>query len=192
MQRKLKVLLAISSILSVTSAIALTHSKRATQLTQSPYSDQLTSPIRGLSAQEVDNLLNGRGAGYARTAELNSYPGPLHIIELQDQIEVSNEQLQQIEFVFQEMKAEAKALGEDIVEREQELSTAFASHQINPSELQTQTQRLAELYGKLRATHLEAHLAVTPLLSPEQIAAYNNLRGYTGEKATHEHHHKHQ
>ena len=191
MQRKLKVLLAISSILSVTSAIALTHSKRATQLTQSPYSDQLTSPIRGLSAQEVDNLLNGRGAGYARTAELNSYPGPLHILELQDQLKVSTEQLQQVESVFQKMNAQAKTLGQDIVERERELSAAFANKQIDPSELQTQTQQLAELYGKLRATHLEAHIEVTPLLSSEQIATYDNLRGYTGNNASHEHHHGH-
>ena len=184
-------MLAVLSVLSVTSAIALTHSKRSRQTAQSPYSDQLTSPVRGLSAQEVDNLLNGRGAGYATTAELNSYPGPLHILELQDQLEVSNEQIQQIESVFQKMNAQAKALGQSIVEREQALSAAFENNKINRSELQTQTQQLAELYGKLRATHLEAHLAVTPLLSPEQIATYDNLRGYTGSESSYEHRHNH-
>ena len=191
MQRKLKVILAVLSVLLVTSMVALTRSKRSSQVAQSLYRNQTTSPIRGLSIQEVDNLLNGRGAGYARTAELNSYPGPLHILELQDQLEVSNEQIQQIESVFEKMNAEAKALGQDIVEQERKLSAAFASKQINPSELQTQTQRLAELYGKLRATHLEAHLAVTPLLSPKQIAAYDHLRGYTGSKASHKHHPNH-
>jgi hypothetical protein len=45
----------------------------------SPYVPELASPVRGLSAQEVDDLLNGRGAGYARTAELNGYPGPRHM-----------------------------------------------------------------------------------------------------------------
>jgi copper chaperone CopZ len=35
---------------------------------------QLNSPVRGVSPQEVDDLQNGRGASYARMAELNSYP----------------------------------------------------------------------------------------------------------------------
>ena len=36
---------------------------------------RLNSPVRGLSPQEVDDLQNGRGAGYARMAELNSQRG---------------------------------------------------------------------------------------------------------------------
>lgn len=37
----------------------------------SPYVEQLDSSVRGLSSEEVDNLLKGKGAGYARMAELN-------------------------------------------------------------------------------------------------------------------------
>ncbi|MCQ3975466.1 MAG: hypothetical protein DPW09_18650 [Anaerolineae bacterium] len=51
------------------------------QTERSPYVAQLDSSVRGLSSQEVDDLLNGRGAGYARMAELNSYPGPRHVLD---------------------------------------------------------------------------------------------------------------
>ncbi|MCV4784044.1 DUF305 domain-containing protein, partial [Escherichia coli] len=52
----------------------------------SPYVAQLESPVRGLSAQEVEDLLAGRGAGYARTPELNGHPGPAHVLEFKEQL----------------------------------------------------------------------------------------------------------
>ncbi|MEB3233496.1 MAG: hypothetical protein VKJ64_20985, partial [Leptolyngbyaceae bacterium] len=122
------------------------------QTTPSPYSDQIPSPVRGLSAEEVDNLLNGRGAGYARMAELNNYPGPAHVLELQDQLELSPEQIQAIETIFQRMNTKAKEIGQTIVEQEQALSVAFASNTITSTALQTHIQALAELYGELRLT----------------------------------------
>lgn len=45
-------------------------------VTPLPYANQPESPIRGLSPQEVDDLLNGRGAGYARMAELKAIQAP--------------------------------------------------------------------------------------------------------------------
>ena len=192
MQTRLKVVVASFMVLSAAGLAVFAHLKASDQASQSPYSSQLSSSVRGLSAQEVDDLLNGRGAGYARIAELNSYPGPLHVLELKEQLELSAEQIQTIESVFQAMNREAKEIGQEIVEREQDLSTAFANNDITPTELQRQTQLLAELYGELRRTHLEAHLEVTPMLAPKQIAAYDALRGYTsGEASETHHHHKH-
>ncbi len=57
--------------------------------TTSPYIEQLDSPVRGLSEEEVDNLLNGKGPGYARMAELNGYPGPRHVLDLRSQLNLS-------------------------------------------------------------------------------------------------------
>ena len=37
------------------------------------------------------------------------------------------------------------------------------------------------LEGRLRVTHLAAHLEVTELLDEEQREAYDRLRGYGGE-----------
>ncbi|MEM9006401.1 MAG: hypothetical protein AAGE59_23100 [Cyanobacteria bacterium P01_F01_bin.86] len=190
MQRKLKMFFSSLIIFPIASCTVLSHLNTSIQGTSSPYTNQLSSPVRGLSTQEVDDLLNGRGAGYARTAELNSYPGPSHVLELQEQLELSGEQIQKIETVFQKMDTEAKNIGQKIVEHEQELSISFANGIITPTELRAQTETLSELYGELRATHLEAHLQVTPMLSLEQITAYNTLRGYTSNESPNEHHHR--
>lgn len=145
---------------------------------RSPYAEQLDSPVRGLSSEEVERLLNGEGAGYARLAELNSYPGPLHVLDLSSQLNLSALQTKKIKVSFEQMQSQAKKLGKTIVSREQKLSKAFASGKITNTELEEQTSELAKLYGELRKTHLQAHLKINPLLSAEQIKKYNQIRGY--------------
>lgn len=147
--------------------------------TLSPYAVQLDSPVRGLSTQEVDDLLQGRGAGYARVAELNNYPDPRHVLDLQQKLNLSLDQVRQIEDTFQQMQANTQQLGRKIVEHEQQLSTAFAKGEIDSAKLTLQMEELSQLYSQLRATHLQAHLQIKPLLKPEQIASYDELRGYT-------------
>lgn len=156
----------------------------------SPYTAQIESPVRGLSAQEVNDLLAGRGAGYARSAELNGYPGPRHVLDLAARLDLTAEQRAGAERIFAAMQAEASRLGAVIVERERALSRAFAEHAVSHHAVETQVDSLAGLYGRLRATHLQAHLEMTALLRPEQIRAYDRLRGYADSAAAHgaEHH----
>ncbi len=144
----------------------------------SPYAAQWASPVRGLSQQEVDDLLAGRGMGFARMAELNHYPGPRHLLDLQSEIALSTEQVQQIKQHFATMQRAAQALGQQVVAAEAELSNAFATGTVTAAELTAQVTHLAGLYGELRAVHLQAHLQVTPLLTPAQRMRYNELRGY--------------
>ena len=169
-------IIAIAGFLVAATEVRLQATKSSTI---SPYTAQLSSPVRGLSTQEIDDLLQGRGAGYARVAELNRYPGPRHILDLQQNLNLSPDQVTQIEGAFQQMQADAQQLGRKIVEREQQLSTAFARGEIDSAELRLHTEELSKLYSQVRATHLQAHLQIKPLLQPEQIAAYNELRGYT-------------
>jgi hypothetical protein len=157
----------------------------------SPYAGQPASPVRGLSAQEVADLLAGRGAGYARTAELNSYPGPRHVLDLGAQLELTAEQRATTERVFTTMQQEAQRLGTVIVARERALSAAFATRTISAAVLAARVDSLAFLYGRLRATHLQAHLAVTGLLRSDQVRAYDRLRGYADSAGTHDGNHEH-
>jgi len=150
--------------------------------TLSPYIAQLDSPVRGLSAQEVADLLAGRGMGYARVAELNHYPGPRHVLDLQTELNLSAAQRTAITAIFTQMQAQAQQLGQQIVSQEQRLSAAFASTAINETTLEAEVMALANLYGQLRIAHLRAHLQVVPLLNTEQIRVYNALRGYTGSQ----------
>ena len=118
-------------------------------------------------------------AGNGKTQQSSNYPGPHHVLDLKRELGVSPEQAQHIEVVFEQMQVEAKRLGQEIVQRETQLSADFARGTISEAVIQARTGDLALLYGQLRAAHLRAHLQITPLLSPEQIAKYNTLRGYT-------------
>ncbi len=178
MRKQLVVYGSITALIALGALLAL-HFRPAGSDTRSSYVAQLESPVRGLSAQEVDDLLNGRGAGYARTAELNNYPGPRHVLDLQQELGLSPDQVREIQAVFDNMQTQARRIGQQIVHAEKQLSAAFAGGTISEQELQAQTAELATLYGALRAVHLRAHVQITPFLSADQIAEYNTLRGYT-------------
>ena len=168
-----------TSLVSVTKVFAQQHQHGGQHNSfRSPYVEQLDSPVRGLNSSEVDNLLNGRGSGYARMAELNGYPGLRHVLDLSSELNLSAQQTEEIEVAFEQMESRAKSLGQTIVNKEQKLSEAFASGTISDDELERATNELAQLYGELRKTHLQAHLNINPLLSTEQIQKYNELRGY--------------
>ncbi len=173
-------LLAIAiSLFSITTVFGQQHQHSEQHNNfRSPYIEQLDSSVRGLSSEEVGYLLNGKGAGYARVAELNDYPGPRHVLELSFQLNLSAQQENEIKTAFARMEFQAKNIGKTIVSKEQELSKAFASEKITNTELEKKIVELALLYGELRKIHLQAHLEIHPLLSIEQIQKYNQIRGY--------------
>ena len=150
--------------------------------TSQPYAGQDQREISSLSASDIDDLLAGRGWGFAKPAELNGYPGPAHLLEFADDLELTADQRDAIEAVRQRMETEAKALGIDYVAAEAALDDAFAANAIDAERLAVLTEEAARIEAALRATHLAAHLEVKPLLTRHQIVTYDRLRGYgTGE-----------
>jgi len=61
----------------------------AAAIAQTPYAGMQTRPIKALSEQQVADLGAGRGTGLALAAELNGYPGPSHVLELADKLDLS-------------------------------------------------------------------------------------------------------
>ncbi|MBI4277205.1 MAG: hypothetical protein HY660_02015 [Armatimonadetes bacterium] len=153
------------------------------QASRSPYAGQLDSPIRGLSPQEVDDLRGGRGAGFARTAELNGYPGPRHVLDLRAQMQLAPAQVRRTEAIFAEMEAEAKRVGDEVLRVEARLSDAFARGAASSADVEALTGDAGRLYGQLRAVHLRAHLQMKAVLSAGQVARYNEFRGYRSAAA---------
>ena len=148
-----------------------------TQHEHSPYAhDQ--SEIPSLTPDELEQLRNGDGMGLAKPAELNHFPGPKHVLELAGELELSPEQRAATEAAFAEMQEQARDLGGQIIEAERHLNMRFANAHIDEASLSEATNAIAELYGRLRFTHLRAHLRVTELLTPSQIEEYDRLRGY--------------
>lgn len=143
-----------------------------------PYAGFQTREIKALSSQQVEDLRAGRGMSLALAAELNGFPGPMHAMELATQLNLSAEQRTKIQARFVVMQKEAKDLGEQLIAAERELDSLFKSRQITPASLNSQTQKIAQIQGKLRAVHLGKHLEMVQILNSEQVSTYNRLRGY--------------
>ena len=150
----------------------------ATATTESPYVGQETREIKALSQQEIDDYLHGSGLGYAKAAELNHYPGPRHVLALAHELALTQEQTQQTQAMFETMKAQAVALGKQLVEKEQELDREFANGSIDAGSLQALLSDIGGLQAKIRYAHLVAHLEQKALLTQHQVQLYDQLRGY--------------
>ncbi len=157
----------------------------------SPYVGQQTRPIKALSESDVRALLEGQGAGYAKTAELNGYPGPLHVLELAEPLKLTAVQREHTERLLLAHKGEARRLGAEMVEAERLLDQAFADKRIDSNTLRQHLERIAALQAALRGAHLRTHLEQTALLSPIQIERYASLRGYRETHSQKLHHSTH-
>ena len=149
--------------------------------THSPYAGQESRAIKSLSAEDIDDLVNGRGWGLAKAAELNGIPGPKHLLEMRSEISLSADQITAIETVWRKMNQTARALGEEYVSLERDLDEKFASGMISVEELKSLLAAIATTHSALRLAHLSAHLEMMPILTPDQVALYNQLRGYAAD-----------
>ena len=144
----------------------------------SPYAEHQAREIKALSSEELHGYLNGEGLGLALAAELNGYPGPKHVLSLAGELGLSAEQEERTREIFEAMRSNAVALGERLVEAERALDQNFAQRTIDPATLAELVMTIAQISGDLRRTHLAAHLEMTEVLTREQIARHNELRGY--------------
>ena len=144
------------------------------------YAGQQTREIKALSAQEQTDLLAGRGMGLARAGELNHHPGPAHVLEIQDELSLTSDQIATVQSSVRRMEMAAMAIGAELVTCERELDAQFQQGTITLTRLAELTTSIGSLQGQLRAVHLAAHVEMRTLLSPAQIVVYDRLRGYAG------------
>lgn len=148
----------------------------------SPYVGEHVRDVTSLSTADIEGLKSGTGTpfgGMAKLAELNGYPGPRHVLDLTQSMELTDSQTKQIEQIYQKMNSEAIILGNKILSIEMELDEKFSDGSINENYLKEKIHESAEFYAKLRNVHLQSHLLMMDVLTPEQIQKYNELRGYT-------------
>lgn len=161
----------------------------ATADTSSPYSGWESRQIKALSHQAIQDLRAGRGMGLALPAELNGYPGPRHVLDLADALDLTPDQRRATEALFNEMQAEAVALGAQIIALENQLDAAFSGGVADKTAIGALVADLAKLRGDLRFVHLKTHLPMRALLTEAQIERYAHLRGYAGRHGGgHSHH----
>jgi hypothetical protein len=171
----------------IAAALGLIGTASALADSASPYAGFESRQIKALSPQQIDDLRAGRGMGLALPAELNGYPGPLHVLELADKLELSASQREHIEALIAQMKADAIPLGERLIAQEAELDRLFAGRTATPASLETSTAAISATRAALRNAHLKYHLATLDVMTQAQIADYQRLRGYA---ASHGHGHR--
>jgi len=143
-----------------------------------PYAGFQSRDIAALSDEDVAGLRAGRGMGLALAAELNGYPGPMHVLELAAELALTAEQRARVEALFHEMRAETIPLGEAVIERERALDRAFRERTVTRQSLVDLTDAVGAAQARLRRAHLSFHLATIEVLTADQTRRYAVLRGY--------------
>jgi Spy/CpxP family protein refolding chaperone len=157
----------------------------------SPYAGQQSRTIKALSAEEIDGYISGKGMGFAKAAELNGFPGPMHVLELDRQLGLTADQRERTMALYASMQSRASALGRALVDEESRLDQLFATRAITLETMKDRLNEIAALQGKIRAAHLEAHLAQAAILTTEQVERYAALRGYAEAHGGHDKSHRH-
>lgn len=178
------ILLMLFMLVFVTGLIALAQDSTATP---SGYDSLLDTEIRGISEEDIDGYRTGAGLGFALPAELNGYPGPRHVLDLSDELDLDEQQLDEIQSLYDEMLLQAIALGEQILQAEAELELAFREETISTEYLADQLDLIGDLRADLRYVHLSTHLSTITILTTHQVQQYNVLRGYADEGHTGHH-----
>ncbi|MDH3528082.1 MAG: hypothetical protein OEQ28_00830 [Acidobacteriota bacterium] len=173
MSRLVSVLLALICVL-----VAGNCSKDLKAQERSDYAGQQSREIKTLSESDIEQLQKGEGWGLAKAAELNGFPGPAHVIELKEKMDLSDQQLTRLKRIYEEMRKEAIPLGVKLIDLEKELNVEFSNKRITEKGLKRRLDSISVVTANLRFVHLAAHLKTSRILSVEQISRYNELRGY--------------
>lgn len=153
------------------------------------YAGMKDREIKALSPEQVQQYRAGAGMGYALPAELNRYPGPMHVLELADKLQLTPDQRAKTQALMDAHKAEARAIGAKRVESERALEAQFQLGKVVEGALAKGAREAAALEGEYRLSHLETHRRMRALLSDQQVEAYVRLRGYDGAAQRHKGHH---
>lgn len=143
-----------------------------------PYAGMQERRIKALSAEQEADLRAGRGMALALAAELNGYPGPVHVLEHAEALRLTAAQRAAAETLRRRMLADASEIGARIVALEMDLDALFAGGTADVGRLAAITAALGAMNGRLREVHLTTHIEMREALEAPQLEAYNRLRGY--------------
>lgn len=143
-----------------------------------PYAGMQNRAIKSLSDTDIKELRRGGGWGLALAAELNGMPGPAHLLELKDQIPLTQDQVAKTQALFDDMRKVSIPAGERLIAAEAALEAAFASGVVDETSLRRLLAESESARTELRFIHLSQHYKTVQFLKPEQIKRYNILRGY--------------
>ncbi|HMB37963.1 MAG TPA: hypothetical protein VKO85_02715 [Wenzhouxiangellaceae bacterium] len=131
---------------------------------------------QSMQAREFSNLRQGRGMGMGRVAGVNGYPGPRHVLEHAEALELTEGQIERSGELMARVKTRAPELGNQIVDAEKRLEAMFAEGSINAAKMDSLLLEIAELRAHLRSLHLTAHLDQAAVLTEAQLEKFKTLQ----------------
>jgi hypothetical protein len=123
--------------------------------------------IKSLSPREITHIQTGKGMGFAMPAELNQYPGPMHVLAYAHALELNETQIAASLALIALMRTEALNAGERYITAECGPDALFCMRNASPAAL-----------ADIRASHFRTHIAQRDFLTPAQIARYDEMRSY--------------
>ena len=168
---------------------ALASATAAVHAQHGGYAGQESREIKALSAEQIKEYQSGAGMGYAKAAELNHFPGPMHVLELADKLGLSEQQRATTRELMDQHKQQARAIGAELVDAERAVEILFSKASVDEATLARAVRQVAALEGEYRLSHLETHRRMRAVLTEEQVERYDALRGYSAEAPAHQHRH---
>ena len=131
--------------------------------------------------EERQAIERGQGFGMALVADRNGFPGPRHILDMKDELNLSAGQVRDVQQLFDKMHSRAVELGNELLAKETELDRLFAQGVSGEASVLHLLTESALLRAELRWVHIFAHLEARDLLTPEQRRGYHAARYASGE-----------
>jgi Spy/CpxP family protein refolding chaperone len=128
------------------------------------------------SQERAEGLRQGLGMGLAKPADNNGYPGPRHVLDAADKLQLTAEQRQRITQLVAQMKTEAIPAATKLLADEAALEQLFVDKGANPENIAAAAKKAAESQAAVQTIHLRYHLLTRDLLTPAQIAQYAALQ----------------
>jgi Spy/CpxP family protein refolding chaperone len=194
MRRNLIVLTILASLMGVSAGLQFTRAEEGTPVvghahgghtaaspaSGSPYADRYDpdAAIRSLTPGEIAQIERGAGAGFALPAELNGVPGPRHVLDLSHELGLSHQQRTRVQQIYDAMRAAVMPAGQRYLTAVHSLEEDFRAGTLTEESLPDRIAEVHRLEGELAAAHLVAHLQTAQVLTAEQSAVYQQLRGY--------------
>lgn len=117
----------------------------------------------------------GRGFGLGFAADQNGYPGPMHVLELKDQLKLTADQEAKVRELRAAVLAELPK-STRLLEAERRLERLFAERRATEPAVRAAVAEVEQARTEVRLVHLLTHLRTRDLLTEEQRRIYHEAR----------------
>jgi Spy/CpxP family protein refolding chaperone len=127
--------------------------------------------------REFDAVVaDGRGFGLAFPADQNGYPGPLHVLELKDQLRLTPEQETRMRALFETMLTEARSRAARLAAAETRLRQVFVAGAADTAAVRAAVAETETARAEVLLVHLLTHVQTRDVLTDTQRRTYHEIR----------------